>query len=184
MGRKIVWLNSGIIAVLGGVLLLTPSTRGGDVGYIEDFSLARDRMEALKQLIPGTEDYYYYNTLHLLNTEQFEKIPPITKLWYERFKQTQRLTEIQTRHALLTFDKSPEQSLAYLRGRLGLRFDHQKETLGVPPNLPMALNQQLIARATLQRDAIGRHGNANLRIEKGQKSATPRPPLVRASSNP
>ena len=28
----------------------------------------------LKQLIPGTEDYYYYHCLHLQNTEQFDKV--------------------------------------------------------------------------------------------------------------
>jgi len=47
-------------------------------GYIEDFALSRDRAEALKQLITGTEDYYYYHALHLLNTEQFDKIAALT----------------------------------------------------------------------------------------------------------
>src|SRR5438067_712865 len=47
------------ITVLGGLaagVVLTPATKAGDVGYIEEFALARDRGEALKQLIPGTED--------------------------------------------------------------------------------------------------------------------------------
>ena len=32
-----------------------------EIGFIEDFALAADRKEALRQLIPGTEDYYYYH---------------------------------------------------------------------------------------------------------------------------
>src|SRR5689334_12700129 len=37
-----------------------PQVLGGEIGFIEDFSLATDRGVPLKQLIPGTEDYYYY----------------------------------------------------------------------------------------------------------------------------
>src|SRR5882762_8877734 len=103
--------------------LMAATARAGEVGYVEDFALARDRAAALKQLIPGTEDYYYYHCLHLLNTEQFDKIPELTKLWHERFNQTPRLTEIQTRHALLTFDRDPKKSLDYLRNHLNLHFN-------------------------------------------------------------
>src|SRR5262245_64694390 len=92
------WLAGVVLAGLGGVLVLTPTARGGDIGYVEDFALAKDRAAALKQLIPGTEDYYYYHCLHLLNTEQFDKIQGLTDPWYRRHGQTARLTEIQTRH--------------------------------------------------------------------------------------
>ena len=44
-----------------------------EIRYVEDFALAKDRAEALKQLIPGTEDYYYYHCLHYQHTEQFDK---------------------------------------------------------------------------------------------------------------
>jgi hypothetical protein len=156
------WFAGVVLAGLGGALLLTPITpaaRGGDIGFVEDFALAKDRTTALKQLIPGTEDYYYYHCLHYLNTEQFDKIEPLTRSWYERHSQTARLTEIQTRHALLTYEKNPEKSLAYIRNRLGLRFDHQKETLGTTPNLPTALTQSLISRATLKASSLARWGN-------------------------
>ena len=35
----------------------------GEIDYIEDFVLAKQRERALKQLIPGTEDYYYYHCM-------------------------------------------------------------------------------------------------------------------------
>src|SRR6516162_10384494 len=107
--------------------LLVATAVAGEVGYIEDFALAKDRAVSLRQLIPGTEDYYYYHCLHFLNTEQFEKAEDLTRPWLQRFGQTPRLTEIQTRHALLTYERNPERSLTYLRTHLNLHFDHQKE---------------------------------------------------------
>jgi hypothetical protein len=131
----------------------------GEVGFVEDFALARDRAESLRKLIPGTEDYYYYHCLNYLNTEQFEKAAALTRPWLERFGQTARLTEIQTRYALLNYEKNPQQTLAYLRQRLGLRFDHQKAMAGGSPNLPTALDQKLIERATLRADSLARWKN-------------------------
>lgn len=93
---------------------------GGEIEFIEDFSLASDRSVVLKQLIPGTEDYYYFHALHYLSTEQFDKARELFAPWHERHKQTARLTEIQTRLALLSYERSPNDSLTYLRQRLGL----------------------------------------------------------------
>ena len=124
----------------------------GEIEFVEDFSLAPDRSVVLKQLIPGTEDYYYFHALHYLSTEQFDKARELFAPWHERHKQTARLTEIQTRLALLSYEKSSNDSLNYLRQRLGLNYGHQRELLGVEPNLPTSLDQQHIARgAYLQR---------------------------------
>lgn len=159
MRRATGWLMAGSLAVLAAGVVLTPTGRAGEVGYVEDFALAKDRPAALKQLIPGTEDYYYYHCLHHLNTGQYDAVVPLTKAWHERHNQTPRLTEIQTRHALLTYDKDPARTLAYLRDRLGVRFDHQKETPGVAPDLPTALDAKLIARDTLTASSLARWGN-------------------------
>src|SRR5262249_22778500 len=70
-----------------------------------------------------------------------------------------RLTEIQTRHALLTYEKNPQKSLEYLRQRLGLRFDHERERLGEAPNLPTALDVKLISRERLRADSFARWRN-------------------------
>ena len=112
MKRWLIWVSAAIFVV--------STATAGEVGYIEDFALAKDRAVSLRQLIPGTEDYYYYQSLHFLNTEQFEKVDDFTRPWLQRFGQTARLTEIQTRHALLTYERNPQRSLDYLRNRLGL----------------------------------------------------------------
>ena len=90
---------------VGLLLLLGAAAVAGEVGFVEDFALTKDRAAALKQLIPGTEDYYYHHGLHYLQTEQFDKAEALTKPWLDRFGQTPRLTEIQTRFALLTYER-------------------------------------------------------------------------------
>jgi 5-hydroxyisourate hydrolase-like protein (transthyretin family) len=131
----------------------------GEIGFAEDFALARNREETLKKLIPGTEDYYYYHCLHYLNTEQFEKVEAMTRPWLERFGQTGRLTEIQTRYALLSYEKNPQRTLDYLRNHLGLRFDQQRIVSNATPNLATSLDQNLISRARLQAMSFARWQN-------------------------
>src|SRR5207237_7624544 len=131
----------------------------GEVGYVEDFALSKDRAVSLRQLIPGTEDYYYYHCLHFLNTEQFEKAEQLTTPWLERFGRTPRLVEIQTRHALLSYERNPERSLAYLRDHLRLQFNHERSVVGAVPNLPTALDPKVIARDTLRTYSFARWQN-------------------------
>src|SRR5437667_7574749 len=102
-----------VLCAVWFILMVSVAT-AGEVGYVEDFALSRDRAAALRQLIPGTEDYYYYHCLHYLNSEQYAKAEELTKPWLERFGQTPRLSEIQTRHALLPYSRDPKRSLAYL----------------------------------------------------------------------
>src|SRR5713101_2461243 len=159
--KRAMFLLAGatFVVLLGRIANPSYVAAAGEVGYIEDFALARDRALSLRQLIPGTEDYYYYHCLHYLNTEQFEKAEELGKPWLQRLGQTPRLTEIQSRHALLTYPRNPDRSLTYLRNHLGLRFDHQKVVLGAVPNLPTALDPKLIARATLRADSLNRWQN-------------------------
>src|SRR4051794_20689013 len=138
-----------LLALLGG-LLSVPTTRAAEVGYVEDYALAKDRGAALKQLIPGTEDYYYYHALYYLTTEQPEKAEGLWKPWHERFGQTARLTEVQTRHALLTYAQNPQRALTYLRQHLNVRFDHQRVVPGVALDLPTKLDPALIGREKLK----------------------------------
>jgi len=153
-------LAAALIVVAAFAPLARP-VPAGEIGFIEDFALAPDRTVPLKQLIPGTEDYYYYHALHYLNVEQFDRIDELLAAWFKRHGQTQRYHEIQTRTAILTYDRNPEKSLAYLRNRFGIRFNHEREILGQEPNLPTALDQKLISRETLLARAIQNSGIIN-----------------------
>src|SRR5436190_21759332 len=116
--------------IVGNSLLIgldsirTNSARGGEIGWIEDYSLAADRSVPLKQLIPGTEDYYYYYCLYYQSTEQWEKVEETLKAWVARYNYTPRAIEIQNRQALLTYKQNPERALEPIRNRLNLPFNH------------------------------------------------------------
>ncbi|HEV3006643.1 MAG TPA: hypothetical protein VGX78_19390, partial [Pirellulales bacterium] len=125
--------------------MAAPAT-AGEIEFVEDFALATDRSLPLKQLIPGTEDFYYYHALHYLNTEQYEKAEQLIGPWVQRHGQTPRHWEIRTRHALATYELNPQKSLEYLRNRFGIQFPHQKEELNAEPNLPTVLDPGLISR--------------------------------------
>jgi hypothetical protein len=148
------WLLALTCLIAGGRL------QAGEIGWIESFSLGADREAALKQLIPGTEDYYYFHCLHYQNTEQWAKCEAMLKTWVEKQNHwTPRAIEIQNRQALLTYSANPDGTLALLRGRLNLQFNHQREQLNQKPNLPTALDAALLARERLMQDALNRHPN-------------------------
>lgn len=137
--RRLAWVGVVVMAVAGPVW-------AGEIDFVEDFSLATDRAVPLKQLVPGTEDFYYYHALHYLNTEQFDKAEELIGPWVQRHGQTPRVWQIRTRMALLTYEKNPQKSLTYLRERFGIQFPHQKEELNAEPNLPIALDLAIISR--------------------------------------
>ena len=138
-------------------LTATGASRAGEIGYSEDFALAPDRAAALKQLIPGTEDYYYYHCLHYQTTGQAGELGKMLKLWIKRNGRTSRVREIEHRQALLDYEKNPNGTLGYLTKHLGLQFNHQREILGRKPSLPTKLEAKLISRATLTARALARH---------------------------
>ena len=128
-----------------------------EIRFIEQFSLAPDRQVALDQLIPGTQDYYYYHCLHLQNTEKFDEVETMLATWIKRYKDSTHIREIQHRQALLTYAKTPDKTLDYLRRELKLRFDHQREQLEAKSNLPTKLDSQQISRPSLiQREKAAR----------------------------
>ncbi len=136
-----------------------PQARAEEIPYVETFALAADRQAVLDQLIPGTEDYFYYHCLNNQHLQQFEKIEPMLQSWIERHGQTARVREIMHRQALLTFEQNPQKSLDYLRRVLNLNFDHQREVTDRPPDLPAALDAKLIARDTLTQRAMREQPN-------------------------
>jgi hypothetical protein len=130
-----------------------------EIGFVEEFALAADRSEVLKQLIPGTEDYYFFHCLHLQNTEQFDRVGPLVEQWIKRHGRSERVRQIQHRQALLTYPWGAPHTLSYLRGELRLRFDHQRERVDHKGTLPTRLDPTLLDRERLAGHAFQRHVN-------------------------
>ncbi len=140
-------------------LATAAATPAGEIDYLEDFSLAADRTVPLGQLIPGTEDYFYYHALHRQNNGEFDEVEELLTPWIKEHGHTARVREILNRQALLRYAEDPKASLEYIRQQLGIQFNHQRETLGEKPDLPTALDQKLIGRAALAKRAMLRYRN-------------------------
>ena len=138
-------MKNRLFLTFAALLALSPFGRGeNEIGYIEKFALAKDREKVLGELVPGSEDYYFFHALHYQNTRNEAKLAEILKLWGERFPdENARRRIILNREALLDYDATPQQTLVYLRERLGVHFNHQQEVRDQKPNLPTKLEAAL-----------------------------------------
>ncbi len=143
------------LAALTSLVLPAASWAENEVGYIEKFALAEDREKVLGELVPGSEDYYFFHALHYQNTRNEAKLADILAQWGKRFPdESPRRRIILNREALLDYDATPQQTLAYLKERLHVSFNHQQEARDKKPNLPTALDAARVAREVYERDAL------------------------------
>ncbi len=140
--------------LLAAVLLCGTSRADTKVGFIEEFALAPDRERVLAQLVPGSEEFYFYHALHFQNTRQQAKLNDILKQWATRFPESQQRKIIENRAALLAYDADPQATLKFLRERLQLQFNHEQEVRDQPPNLPTSLDPKEIALERFVSEAL------------------------------
>ncbi len=125
--------------------------------FREAFALADDRDEVLEQLIPGTEDYYYFHSLQHQHAGRLERIEDLLEPWLERHGETERYREIIHRQALLCFGDDPEQTLEYLRDAIEPELDHQRRAQEEETQYPSELGAGLISRKNLTERALAEH---------------------------
>jgi autotransporter-associated beta strand protein len=129
-----------------------------EVGFIERFALAPDRAKALGELVPGSEDFYYYHALHYQNSRDEAKLADVLGQWKKRYPDSERRRVIENREALIGYERNPQRTLAYLREKLNLHFNHVQEARDKKPDLPSALDPKRIARSVFERDALAHDG--------------------------
>ena len=139
--------------------VLSSNTGFADDLFLERFALASDREAVLKELIPGTQEYYYFHCLHYQNTQQFQRVEDLLQKWIALHNSGNLINEIQYRQALLTYERNPQKTLDFIRDHLGLTFNHQKDVPNSEPDLPETLDQNLIARERLLQQAYVDHTN-------------------------
>jgi hypothetical protein len=143
------------ILIVSALVAVSSAVWAAEVGFIEDFSLATDREAALKQLIPGTEDYYYYVCLNHQNQGRLDQADETLKAWIARYNRTPRVLEMENRQALLRYAVQPRPSLDFIIRQLGLPFNHQKdEQAAQQAGLPTRLDANLISLETLTQRAL------------------------------
>lgn len=139
----------------------------GEIGFIERFALANDRAAALKDLIPGTEEFYFYSALHAQQQGKLVEVEALLEPWIKRYGQTPKVIEIQHRQALLKYPNDPAGTLLYLKNHLGLSFEHQQQKLDAKPDFPTGLKPEQTSweaflRQAFQRDDLSGVSDAGL----------------------
>ena len=132
-----------------------------EVGFLEKYALASDRQQVLDQLVPGTQEYYYFHALYFQSIGDLKKVDELLKPWAKRFGETNQLKVIQNRQALLKFDESPNTTYRFLEDRLNLNFGHQRKIPTAEQNLPSVLNPDLISTESLAKRALRKHGDTS-----------------------
>ncbi|HEX8294701.1 MAG TPA: hypothetical protein VF593_00240 [Chthoniobacteraceae bacterium] len=125
-----------------------------EIGFIEKFALAPNREVVLGELIPGSEDFYFYHALHFQNTSQAAKLKSTLETWAQRFPDSARRRIIENRAALLSYDANPQATLEFLRQRLSPDLSHEQEARDRKPELPTALPSGLIDRNVFRQRAL------------------------------
>lgn len=136
-----------------------PLKAENEIGFIEKFALAPDREKVLGELVPGTEEYYFFHALHYQNTRNAARLSDIMAQWKKRFPSSNKHEIIENREALLSYDADPQKTLAYLRNKLGIYFNHVQEVRNQKPNLPSVLDPARIARSVFEADALRNVGD-------------------------
>jgi hypothetical protein len=142
-------------ALAAGCVLAPILRAENEIGFIERFALAPDREKALGELVPGSEDYYFFHCLHYQSARNEAKFKEFMGQWRKRFPdEIARRRVIENRQALLDYDASPQQTLDYLKRQLGVTHNHQQEVRDQKPNLPSTLDPQRVSRDVFERVAI------------------------------
>lgn len=128
-----------------------------EIGYMETFSLAEDREAALRELVPGTDDYYYCHALHAQNTGAADRFREIMARWQRDRdgRLTDNARELLNRQALLDYGREPQSALDYLRRELNLTFGHARKTDGRASRAPSSFDDGLLAAEKLTALVLG-----------------------------
>ncbi|MDD5349659.1 MAG: hypothetical protein PHQ12_05560, partial [Chthoniobacteraceae bacterium] len=176
-------MKTGFV-VLAGLVALAPLLRAeNEVGFLERYALAADRAQALAELTPGTEDYYYYHALFYENTGQSEKLAGVLDLWKKRFPNSDRRKIIDAREALLAYPADSGRTLQFLKQRFGLQFHDEQEARDRKPNLPTRLDPARVARSVYLKRALENDSNlgglSQVALERLLRDNTPISPAQR-----
>ncbi|MCM8531747.1 MAG: hypothetical protein NE330_11340 [Lentisphaeraceae bacterium] len=87
--------------------------------------------QALKELIPGTEDYYFYNCLYFEKKKDFKKVEDLLAKWLNKNRsKSPTYTKMYNRFVLLTHDENSDRTYKHLIKSFRLKFNHQKPIEG------------------------------------------------------
>ncbi len=137
-----------------------------EIRFVEEFALAADRAAVLEQLVPGTDDWFYFTCLLLQQQGRLEAVDETLARWRDQTGGSGQIAEIENRQVLLKTDPATKTGWDELADKLGLWFGHAREQLDAQAALPTRLEPAgQIDRATLLTRAFNANPNSVRGIE-------------------
>ncbi|MBM3966653.1 MAG: hypothetical protein FJ308_16545, partial [Planctomycetes bacterium] len=107
--------------------------------FWERFALADDRGALLTELIPDTEEYFYYHTLHAQNELRIADARGYLDGWIGKLGETGLAKQMLTRQMLLEYPKQGRATLDYLQREYGVQVSHPSPQRDEAAELPTTL---------------------------------------------
>ncbi len=119
-------MKKAIVCALLLPLLSLQAADENDLAFMEAFAWG-DRAAALSQLVPDTEDYFFYHCLSYQLAGDRDAFQKILDQWVSRNRNSwnERMLEMRRRQMLLDMDRSPEAVWEFLKQDAGLSFNHR-----------------------------------------------------------
>ncbi|WP_146518142.1 hypothetical protein [Stieleria varia] len=126
------------------------------IGVMERYALTKDREAVLAELIPGSDDYFFYHCLYYQTSGQLEKADAVLADWLKSHqgRPTDLIDAMTDRQRLLTYQQSPQRTIDHLINRLGVNLDHSPPIIKGERRFPSRLDDALLNIDTLVNDAL------------------------------
>jgi hypothetical protein len=100
-------------AILSLLLVFSAPPLQAHSSLLERYALASDRAAVLKDLVRGTDDYYFYHALHAQTQGRHPEAAAFLKEWEERSSGPNgRRDVLKARAAILAYSTDPGGSVA------------------------------------------------------------------------
>lgn len=137
------WAIVEVIVALALIGSLSANDSGA-LDFREKYALSTDRAQTLSELIPGSEDYFYYHCLHAQQTGKLERARTLLTEWASRHPRGERHDRLDLRQTLLEYETRPEETLARLRLELAPSYGHARRTPDSTPQYPTRIDPEAL----------------------------------------
>ena len=152
------WLSCAVVALAHPASGIRP-LRAQQIGFVETFALAEDRAKVLQELIPGSEEHFYYHCLHYQNQGQLAEAEAMLQQWSNSVPPTELFQQMRLRQRLLAYATHPAETLEFLRNELHPQLDHAPPQADRAKDLPTTLDPELLNRDRLLNQALAASPN-------------------------
>jgi len=110
----------------------------------EEFVLSDNRQEVLQKLIPGTEIYFFLNTLYLQQSNKIQEAEEFLLKWQEKLSPNEKYQMMKNRQNILQMESKPQVTLKYIKEFLDLSFDMEMPINLTPHVFPSVLPDEIL----------------------------------------